>query len=188
MKIKGTSRGLNRRTVVIPRDDNNHIHLQVEALRAGFTDEINKRLPDPVPPSKGVAVDRDGKILYDEKGRARQFADTSNPEYRAAAAENNRRQFSLYVVEALQIDQNVTFETKRESCANDADFADKIYQELVDWGFSEGDVALLVNEIMKASNFDEEQLREARSAFLLVQEEKAKAQTSPSSKDAPSTT
>lgn len=156
--------GRNALPFVIYRDGRK-ITLRVSALPLGFGHEIAKRLPAPVPSEHIVRDDR-GKPLRDDDGKSITGPNYFDSDYAARANEVERLRGALGVRRMLADDPNVTFETEMPDEFGDRETARSIFGELRAAGFTMEELEGIIQAGVAAANPTEEQMEEAREAFL----------------------
>lgn len=140
--------------------------LTMSPLPLGFSRRLRERgVWAPSPPSR-IARDAGGRPVRDERGQAVTLNDDSDPEYRRELELYHQRVAVLSVVEALRADPHVTFEAERPSGeAGWAAYADAVYAEMEQAGFTAGDLVHLCSFACRMSNLAGEHLREASQGF-----------------------
>jgi hypothetical protein len=164
MRIEGAAGGVLTSTVVLARPSGD-LKLTLAALPLGYEEELDKLLPVPRPPFKGPMRDEQGKMLR-EGNRVVPFYDEQEVGYVAARALASRRRMTLMLKQALSADPSVTWETHRDQCGSEADYADRLYAELREFGFSQGDLVRLIKAVVETSTLTEEELSEGREGFF----------------------
>lgn len=167
MKIDGrVVEGRNVRSVEIRRPEG-ALHLTVQALTLGFESLLASRgVRRPVVPRR-VARDSRGLVVRDESGQAVLIPDDRDENYQHQLEEFARRTVCLEVIEGLAADPSVQFEAGPPAEDGDwAGYADAVYQELADAGFSDGDLLALVRGIHAASNLISDQIADEQNRFF----------------------
>lgn len=166
MRIEGFEPGQVSTVVVLRRPGGRDLQLTVTALPIGYDEELERGLPNPVPPVRGPLRDERGSLLR-EAGRPVPFYDTFDPKYQAERRQAMRRRMTLMIREALRGDSQVQWETPEEKGGrSDADYADALYAEMRAFGFTEGDLAALIGAVVQASSLTEEELAKGREQFF----------------------
>ncbi|WP_437194547.1 hypothetical protein [Planctomicrobium sp. SH527] len=122
----------------------------------------------PFPPVK-VSRDSNGKPMRDGQGQVLTISDTRNSEYLKEVDRYHRVVAVLSVVEALQADPDVSFETSIPVDPAGIEewwqYADGVFLEMEQAGFAAGDLILLCREICRLSNLVDDHLMVAQSSF-----------------------
>lgn len=120
-----------------------------------------------------VARESSGKPLRDGNGLAVMMADERDLAYRSELELYHQRVAVLAVAEALRDDPDVTFdavppERTAEKGISSAwlDYADAVYDELGQAGFTDGDLIRLCDEVCRLSNLLDRHLAAARQNFF----------------------
>jgi len=152
----------------LPRGHHDPLVLCLRPLPLGFHQRLKLRgIQLPVPPLK-IARDSAGRPLRDGQGQAITLLDQRDADYLAALDRYYRCVAVLSVVESLQGESQIHFETCRPDSTAESDwmqYADLIFQELEDAGFTAGDLILLCREICRLSNLIDDHLLQARQNF-----------------------
>lgn len=162
--------------VVIPRGDAAPIKLKIRALALGADDVGNEIFPVPVPPMRPVP---DGKpvkagalptYLFDNDNRLILRPDPKDPGFVKEMARRTRG-FAAYVIsQGLSLEPSVVFETPLDLKKKDpAAYYLKVADEMNESGLSLGDVALILDGIMRLSNMDQKRIAKAREDFFLAE-------------------
>ncbi|SFH68583.1 hypothetical protein [Planctomicrobium piriforme] len=143
--------------------------LQLRPLPLGFHQRLrNRGIVPPLPPLK-IARDSAGKPLRDAQGMVLTLADQRQPEFLAELDCYHQCVAVLSVVEALAGDPAVAFETAPPSETATAktwrNYAESIFAELEQAGFTAGDLVLLCREVCRLSNLIDEQLSAVQETF-----------------------
>lgn len=154
----------------LPRADGSQVAFRLQPLPLGFHQRLrNWGILPPTAPIK-VARDSNGKPIRDANGQAVTISDHQNADYVTELERYHQRVAILSVVEALAADPEITFDTPRPAMsATDArewtQFADAVFEELQQSGFTAGDLVLFCQEICRISNLLDEQLAVAQANF-----------------------
>ena len=156
---------------VLPRSDGSSLTFQLQPLPLGFHQRLRGRgIQPPVPPSK-VARDAAGRPLRDAAGQAVTIADSQHPEYVAELERYHQRVAVLALAESLNADPAIAFDTPSPTAASAAPewarFADALFDELEQSGFTAGDLILFCQEICRISNLLDDHLAAAQANFSL---------------------
>lgn len=173
MRVRGqelTAIGAQRVSLV--RGDGSTLPLLVRPLPLGFHRRLRSMgLVPPQPPVR-VARDAGGAPLRDAQGHAVRLRDDGDPAYLAAAELYHQRVAVLAVAEALQGDPDVEFASRPPvEMGNSSEsnawtgYADALYAELEQAGFTAGDLTQLCGFVCRMSRLLDEHLREARGNF-----------------------
>ena len=99
--------------------------------------------------------------------RPGEIPDDRDENYQHQLEEFARRTVCLEVIEGLAADPSVQFEAGPPAEDGDwAGYADAVYQELADAGFSDGDLLALVRAIHAASNLISDQIADEQDRFF----------------------
>ena len=137
------------------------IEVAVRPLPVDWDDIVERNLPSPRPKQIGVERDGKGRVLY-ENGRPIPQYDVDNPEYRRAVARHSKRQTLYMLLEGLEPGQ-VVFDAPRGDDL--AVYLDAVLGELKAFGFSMGDLLVLVRAISELSGVTEREMEIARRDF-----------------------
>lgn len=154
------------RTIELPRPDGSALALTLRPLPLGYHARLRERgISPPVPPTR-VARDSQGRPIRDERTMAVLVADEHDPAHLAAVATYHQRVAVLVTAEALGADPRIEFEAPTPAGDHGwAEFADALYSEFADAGFSDGDLVRLCGEVCRMSNLLDDHLREAGRNF-----------------------
>jgi hypothetical protein len=167
MNIAGfEKKGLDQGVLTIQRRNGATFDLTFTALPIGFTDEMEKELVPPSPPREGFCRDHRGRFIKDNQGRPVPFYDKENPEYLQQCKTINRLQTTAFLAKALENDQNISWEARREDTKSMKEYYEKIYQEIRDFGFSAGELTDMINYVLEISKLGGTDIDEAREDFL----------------------
>lgn len=174
MKIEGFSGGVPRAEVVLSWPGRKEpLILELNGLPIGVDDRIRERIPNAVPPSRGIALDpKTRKPLRDAAtGKVLPATDFYDRSYQAAQRKQIARRTVLMVVEALKEQSKLTFDAVAPDEAKGSQkeweaYADAIEAEFAAEGFTEGHITKLANAMLEVSGMTVEELDEAREAFL----------------------
>ena len=169
MKIRGeTVKARATVQCIIPRGAADPIVLTCEALPLDYSEKVKRMFPDPRPP-RVFAKDGRGKIIRDPETKVAILEDDFNDaDFVAKNADAQRRQTVYLVYCALRNCSDVEFDCAKTLKIEDdhVRFIDALYTELLDSGFSMGDIALIGNDAMRASNVGAAEVEKARDSFL----------------------
>lgn len=169
MKIRGaeiTARAT--RDCIIPRGGNDALVLRCEALPLDYANQLERLFPDPVPPREFVRDNRQKIVRDPETKVAIMEENVRDPDFVAKRSLNQNRQSMYLVWFTLRGCADVEFETpKTHDFAKDpVAFVDALWEELKASGFSLGDVLLITQAAMDASNVSAAEVEKARASFL----------------------
>ena len=154
----------------LPRPDGSTLSFRLSPLPLGFQNNLRKcGVVPPLPPVK-VSRDSSGKPLRDAAGLAITQTDLTDSSYLAESELYHQRVAVLAIVEALRNDSQVTFEAAAPTVTDSASsawasFADAIFAELEQAGFSAGDLIAFCDEICRISNMLDQHIKEAQANF-----------------------
>jgi len=172
MKIQGMEPGVPRGEVTLTWPGRPPLVLELRGLAIGVDDRIREIIPQPTPPSRGLALDpKSRKPLRDPAtGKVIPAYDVYDRGYQAAVRKANARRMILMIAEALKGQAKLTFDTPEpDEGAKQAvweKYADCLEAEFAAYGFAEGHVAQLIKAVMELTNVSPEELEETREAFL----------------------
>ncbi len=173
MKIKGmdSENGFVEVGVLpIERRDGRKVELSMRSLPLGFTDVCEEKIPSPAPPAEGFVrgAGKKGKpFLRDpDTGKPVVFYNEKDLKYVARKREVNRLHTTMMLVESLKADPGVDFDVKREDCKTNEEYYSRIWEEFGEFGFSIGDLGVIVDFMQEISNISPSDLKEAREDFL----------------------
>ncbi|MEZ6056543.1 MAG: hypothetical protein R3C01_07550 [Planctomycetaceae bacterium] len=165
MKLKQTAVPYTR-VVSLPRPDGSVWTFTLRPLPLGFHRRMREMgVVPPVPPTK-IARDSTGKPLRDDAGLAVMQVDAHDAQYLGAIELYHQRIATLAFAEALKADTHASFETPSPAvgeCWNT--YADALYIELENAGFTAGDLISLCDEVAKLSNLLGDHLQRSQSSF-----------------------
>ena len=164
MKIEGVESGLVTETVNLQRGGGSVLTLQITALPMGFMETAKDKIPGPVPRALDV-MRKGGKVVRDENGKPIFTTNEDTPEFHKQEDAANRRQSTLMIVKGLENDPAVSFDAKLEDCKNDAEYADKMWTEIKDFGIAGGEYTSLLLRVLRVSGMTKEKLEAAREDF-----------------------
>lgn len=150
---------------VIPREEGENLVFKIRAIPLGFSEQLSEDFPTPRPPV----------ISTGSKGSVRKERDLEDPGYLSALNRCQIRKNALIIHYALGADSSIEFSAS-ESLGR-AEFADSVFKELVESGFSGGDIAILLDQIDHISNSTMDQVRKARSLFLSPEAEEGEQES-----------
>ena len=140
--------------------------LRMQPLRLGFARSLRERGIAPPEAPVRVARDSSGRPLRDERGQVVSITAESDAAYLRELELYHQRVAVLAVAESLEADSEVTFEAPRP--AGDSgwiEYADALYGEMEQAGFTAGDLVHLCGYACRLSNLAGDHLREASRGF-----------------------
>lgn len=171
MKINGQSLSSRfTRSVELPRADGSVLILTLQPLPLGFHRRLREHQVIPPSPPTRIARDSTGKPLRDAAGLAVVMADEQDSRYREELEVYHQRVAVLVLVEALQSDPQIELETVRPA-GDWRGYADAVYAELEQAGWSAGDLLYLCRIVSEMSNLSDRHLREATANFSSAEAE-----------------
>jgi len=170
MLLPGLSNN-SQRVIQIPRPSGEPLTLTLQPLSLGFHRRLRSRgiLPPQAP--RKIARDSAGKPLRDELGLAVMTTDDRHPDYLNELDLYHQRVAVLAIVESLQADPQVTFDTSVPTSSDTiawTQYADAIFDEMEAAGLTAGDLAHLSNWTCRLSNLIEGDLQRATANFSSV--------------------
>ena len=69
------------------------------------------------------------------------------------------------IVKGLEADPQVSFDTEREKCKDDAEYADAVWKEFRAFGFASGEYTALLLRVLQISGMSREKIEAAREDF-----------------------
>lgn len=169
MKIQGQPLK-NTSTSLFPlrRGEGEPLLLTLRPLSLGFHQRLRRRgIVPPVPPTR-IARDSQGRPLRDAQGQAVVMTDRHCSEYLQEVERYHHQVALLSVVESLQGDPGITFETVPPvNSGPDAwrGYCDALAAELDEAGFAAGDLIVLCREVCRLSNLIDVDLSAAQRNF-----------------------
>lgn len=157
----------NRKTVRLSRTEESglpEIELTVEALPSNYWEELEREIPDPVPPQVGVERDSSGKPMTDEQGRPVPKFDWTDETYRRKQKEAQSLQSVKMVVDGLA-DGEVAFDAEKDP-QDPVAYYRAVQREMQQFGFNLGDVVKLARAVQKVSNISGSDIEEAMDGFF----------------------
>ncbi|REJ71574.1 MAG: hypothetical protein DWQ34_06115 [Planctomycetota bacterium] len=170
MKIAGRN-NLNEFHEVcrLPRPNGEELALTMRPLPLGFSQRLRQRGIAPPSPPRRVARDSSGRAIRDESGLAVMVADEQDAEYGLALEAYHRRVAVLAVAESLQADAQIEFESGApDGNAGWEAYADSLFAEMEESGFTAGDLVQLCTFVCRLSNLTGEHLTQAAASFSSV--------------------
>ena len=161
MKINGKTPGVNRGAITFHRPDG-LFKLSVRAVRYGFVEDVERAIPDPVPPVELVR-DAAGAVLRDENGMALKTEKTHDADYQFACGRARALRLVLQVREGLSSDPSVTFDTKP---ALDRACAEGTEREMKEAGFTDSEVVQIFNKVCELNRGGPKRVDEKAEGFL----------------------
>lgn len=149
------------KTVTLWRDGE-ELLLTVTALPLNARERINEALPMPEP--RMELARENSKLLRDANGYAVKVPATQDANYQRKCSEVIELRTALNAFEALRNDPQVLFETKPEVLG--ADYAKSIRAEFAEAGFSDGELAQIIEAAIAAEVYLPEAVDEAGEGFL----------------------
>ncbi|MCG6154895.1 hypothetical protein [Rubinisphaera margarita] len=155
------------RVVAMGRPDGSSWEVCVRPLRLSFHRVLRERgVMMPQPPTR-VSRDSQGRVIRDADGVAVLQRDESDAGYLAAVEKYHQRVATLIVWESLREDSRFEFEVKEPAEGGDwGAFADALYVELEEAGWTAGDVIWFCEQVAELSQLSAGHVREARADFF----------------------
>jgi len=161
MKIRGKQKfNTPRKVVMLTRTTSEEgvegtetVQIRVRALPMGIDQKMFELFPEPVKP-QDWAKDAKGIILRDPETKKPMIADVETPEYRDAARLSMHNRMGYILFHGID-DPEVQFDVT-EGQEKNAAFYSGVFQQLVDFGFTMGDLSRLVAEITSLMNLSED--------------------------------
>jgi len=138
----------------------------MQPLRLGFARGLREcGLVPPEPPLR-VARDSAGRPIKDERGQAVMTAVEADADYVRSVEQYHQRVAVLAVVESLEADPDVAFGARRPA-GNEGwgEYADAVYAEMEEAGFTAGDLVHLCSYACRLSNLAGDHLRASARGF-----------------------
>jgi hypothetical protein len=169
MKIQGQPlRNTSTSLFPLRRGDGDPLMLALRPLSLGFHQRLRRRgIVPPVPPTR-IARDSQGRPIRDAQGQAVVIADRHSTEYLQDVERYHHQVALLSVVESLQGDPNISFETIPPATDDPAawrSYCDALSAELDEAGFAAGDLLVICREICRLSNLIDVDLAAAQRNF-----------------------
>lgn len=150
----------------LPRPAGGAIALRMQPLRLGFARSLGERgIVAPEPPLR-VARDAAGRPLRDERGQAVMMSAEADAGFARSLELYHQRVAVLAVAESLEGDPEVAFGAQRPP-GDDGwiEYADAIYVEMEEAGFTAGDLVHLCTFACRLSNLAGDHVRESARGF-----------------------
>ncbi|WP_146511957.1 hypothetical protein [Thalassoglobus neptunius] len=139
----------------------------MKPLPLGFQRQLRQRgIFPPVPPAK-ILRDSSGKPLRDQNGQALTQSDVTDSKFIEQTELYHQRVAVLAIVESLQSDPHIEFETKLngETPEGWAQFADAVFEEFEAAGLTTGDLVAICDEICRIGNLLNQDLVREQANF-----------------------
>lgn len=149
----------------LPLGNNESLFLTLQPLPLGFHNTLHEHNITPPQPPTRIARDSNHKPIRDHNGQALTLRDESDPDYQSQKARYHQRLAVLMLAEALQADPNLHFETPRPATTDWTQYADQLYHELQQAGWSDGHLLQACNAIARISQLIDEDLQQAGRNF-----------------------
>lgn len=156
----------NRKTITLSRTEESglpEIELTVEALPSDYWEELEREIPDPVPPQTGLQRDESGKVMFDEQGRPVPKFDWTDENYRQKQKEAQSLQSVKMVVDGLA-DGEVEF--RAEKSDDPVAYYRAVQREMREFGLNLGDVVRIARAVQDVSNISGSDIEEAMDGFF----------------------
>ncbi|MBT4865343.1 MAG: hypothetical protein HON53_09515 [Planctomycetaceae bacterium] len=152
--------------VALPRPDGSSLHLLLSPLPLGFHSRLRKNgIVQPHPPTR-VARDSSCQPIRDKQGLAVLRTDEHDTGFVDELELYHQRVAVLVLAESLRADTNIKFETSPPESSDDwREYADHLYRELQQAGWTAGDLILLCDEISRLSNMLTDHIEETQENF-----------------------
>ena len=155
MKIKGQKLSFVATSkAFVPRHQGPDLVFEIRALPLGFADKLAEDLPEPKVPT--ITRGSGGKKTVEQDYQDRDYLD--------ALDLCRKRKNVLIAHYSLGADRSLEFRSK--SAGDRGAFADALIAEFAEDGLSDGDFAILLDQIDSISNSTMKQLEKARELFL----------------------
>jgi hypothetical protein len=169
MRVHGEElSGSFTRNVSLSRPDGSTLALTLQPLPLGFHRRLRScGVLSPQPPVR-VARESGGQPLRDGNGYALTLRDEHDPAHLAALELYHQQVAVLAVAESLKADDTVRFDSHEPAgCEGSAwtAYADELFEELEQAGFTAGDLAHLCSYVCRMSRLIDDDLRRARGNF-----------------------
>ena len=164
MKFHGEPlKALATGTVRLPRPDKQYLEFLVRSTGLGDEDSGSRLFFDPRPPVDFV-YDKNGTIMRDPRtDRPIREPNPFDPKYMERVEFAARMQMVVQVVNALSMDEQVTWETTAEPGTKQ--YYEDIAVEMKEAGITLGDMRLIVEKARELNNLDTKKLQEAAEGF-----------------------
>ncbi len=151
MRYKGQQlKGPKRETLVIPRENQEDIVFQAEAVMD--FDDFEIICPPPSPPNKLIPGDP-----------PRQIPNSEDPKYKTEIRDWATKKQTWVILKSLSVTQDLEWE---QVDINNPDTYELYMAELKDAGFNNAELQLIVGLALKVNSVDEDKMEEARQRFL----------------------
>lgn len=167
MKIEGMTPGRAQGTVIIPRGEGkNPFRLTVQAMPMDVIARAEAMFPDPKPPIRYRKKPGTGILIkHPLTGAAIEYEDRTDPTYKAADEKASRLQGMVFIEEALRVDPSIQWETTKNGQSDEA-YYQALWDEMLAFGFSVGDLKLIQKRIWEVSNLSSKEVEAVAEAFL----------------------
>lgn len=151
------------REVIVLRDTDPEIRLEVRSLPATFSDETESELPTPQPPRKGFAKDEKGRLIRSDSGHPVPDYDWDDPDYLEKKREIAKLQTTRTLVHGL-MPGHIEFDADPD-ILTPPQFYRAVLEELADFGFGMGDLLKMVKTIGNLSGLTDDDIEKAELGF-----------------------
>ena len=160
---------------IIPRGDNiKPLRLLVTALSPLFEFNIDKYIPTPQPPADYAKSRGTNKLVRDGAGNPVLIKRKDDPEYQRKLSERVLYISTWTTYEALRKDDNVEWENQKpEKLTQNSvtEWLEKLLEEIVESGFTMGDMRIILDKCAKLGNNIDELVQEQAESFLFEERE-----------------
>lgn len=168
MRIRGCELSSEfTQSVSLSRPDGSTLALTLRPLPLGFQRRLRERGIVPPQPPVRVARESNGQPVRDASGCAMTLRDESDAGFAAAVELYHQRVAVLAIAESLKSDSRVEFEVQEPAGDGGAwtAYADALFVELEQAGFTSGDLLHLCSAICRMSRLLDDDLRRSRGNF-----------------------
>lgn len=133
-----------------------------------FDRVLNKRLAEPIPPTKGFSKNKDGSFALDGNGAPIPLKNYDDPNYKSERSLYERLVMAGWIWEAIRSDNDFEDVPQEPESENDTaawkQFYGLVWDAFRESGFTLGDLAKLQREVMKLSGIAESDIDLAKNA------------------------
>ena len=149
------------------RTSGHPLTFRLRPLPLGFQNQLRQRGLFPPTPPVTVTRDSTGKPIRDQQGMALTQFDSNDQNYQADLELYHQRVAVVAIIESLRDDDEIVFESTLtgDHPSSWREYADAVFAELEEAGFTAGDLISLCHEVCKLSNLTDQHLSAAQANF-----------------------
>jgi len=171
MKIQGYDGVATKREIVALEREDGGIQVTITALPPSYMDLLAREMPEPIAPLKKIPA-RDPetqRFLKDPVTGGKIFPpDLDNPNYQREIATYGALSSIAMAYHGLRHDPNIAFDTSYEPNSpsfNGHDFYAAIRDEMENFGFTMGDIYVIVSKVAILSGIKQAEIEKAKEDF-----------------------